>query len=209
MRLELANEIVVFLHPPHLYSRQELLATPSLVPKADGVYGWWFRCLPAPTDTSRCANDQGFTLLYTGISPKEPPKNGRPPSKGNLRKRLHQHYVQTAAASTLRRTLGCLLADDLGLQLRRVGSGHRRERTNFASGEQALSEWMEENAFVSWVERKKPWELEHGLIRQLDLPLNLLGNSRNRFHPELTEARARCLAQARALPVLSRPSRSR
>jgi hypothetical protein len=29
MRLELANEIVVFLHPPHLYSRQELLATPS------------------------------------------------------------------------------------------------------------------------------------------------------------------------------------
>src|ERR1017187_4832410 len=202
MRLELANEISKFLHPPHLYSRRELLATPSLVPKAAGVYGWWFRCLPAPIDTSKCANDQGFTLLYTGISPKEPPKNGRPPSKGNLHKRLRQHYVQTAPASTLRRTLGCLLADDLGLQLRRVGAGHRRQLTKFASDEQALSEWMEENAFVSWVKCKRPWELEYALIRQLDLPLNLLGNSRNRFHPELTGARARCLAQARALPVL-------
>ena len=29
MRLELANEISKFLHPPHLYSRRELLATLS------------------------------------------------------------------------------------------------------------------------------------------------------------------------------------
>ena len=131
------------------------------------------------------------------------------PKQGKSAQASGQHCIQTAAASTLRRTLGCLLADDLGLRLRRVGSGHRRERTNFVGGEQALSEWMEENAFVSWVECKKPWELEYALIGQLDLPLNLLGNSRNQFHLEPTEARARCLARARALPMLSRPSRSR
>ena len=45
--------------------------------------------------------------------------------------------------------------------------------------------------------------LEGELIRELDLPLNLQGNSRNGFYPALTDARARCLAQARALPVLS------
>jgi hypothetical protein len=138
--------------------------------------------------------------LYIGISPSQPPLTGKAASRQNLRKRLRQHYARSAEASTLRRTLGCLLADELGLQLRRVGSSGRR--TTFVGGEQILSAWMAENAFVSWVVREQPWDLEDVLIRELDLPLNLKGNSRNRFHPALTEARARCLAQARALPVL-------
>ncbi len=50
--------------------------------------------------------------------------------------------------------MDCLLADELGIQLRRVGSGRRR---TFADGEQVLSEWMAENAFVSWVVRERPW----------------------------------------------------
>ena len=80
-----------------------------------------------------------------------------------------------AEGSTLRKTLGCLLSDELGIQLRRVGSGRRR---TFAEGEQGLSAWMADNAFVSWVVREHPWELEDNLIASLDLPLNLEGNSR-------------------------------
>ena len=57
---------------------------------------------------------------------------------------------------------------------------------------------MSANAFVSLVVRKKPWEIEDELILELDLPLNLEGNQRNAFHATLTEARARCLAAARA-----------
>ena len=64
---------------------------------------------------------------------------------------------------------------------------------------------MEQNAFVSWAVRDRPWELEDNLIATLDLPLNLEGNSRNRFHPELTRARARCVADAKALPALPNP----
>ena len=93
-----------------------------------------------------------------------------------------------------------MLADELGLQLRRVGSSGRR--TTFVSGERVLSAWMAENAFVSWVVRSRPWDLEDQLIQELDLPLNLRDNSRNTFHQTLTEARACCLAHARALPVL-------
>jgi hypothetical protein len=141
--------------------------------------------------------------LYVGISPSPPPANGRPPSRQNLRKRLRQHYARTAAASTLRRTLGCLLAGDLGLQLRHVGSSGRR--TNFGrDGEQTLSDWMENNAFVSWVVRAQPWELERELIQALDLPLNLRGNERHPFYPLLAQERADCLAQAH----LSAASRS-
>lgn len=72
----------------------------------------------------------------------------------------------------------------------------------FGEGERALSAWMAENAFVSCLVRSSPWELEDALIAELDLPLNLQGNKRNQFHPVLTAARARCVAQARALPVL-------
>lgn len=190
------------MNPPSLYSRQEVLATPSRVPASDGVYGWWFWSLPAPIDIRGCASHHGLTLLYIGISPSAPPANGRPASRQNLRKQLRQHYDRSAEASTLRRTLGCLLADELSLQLRRVGSTGRR--TTFGDGERVLSDWMERNAFVSWVERDQPWDLEAKLMRDLDLPLNLKGNSINGFRPELSEARARLLAQARSLPIIAR-----
>jgi hypothetical protein len=42
----------------------------------------------------------------------------------NLREQIiKDHYTGNAEGSTLRKTLGCLLADELGIQLRRVGSG--------------------------------------------------------------------------------------
>jgi hypothetical protein len=122
---------------------------------------------------------------------------GEAASQQNIRKRLRAHYAGNAEGSTLRKTLGCLLVGQLGIQLRRVGSGRRR---TFADGEQLLSAWMSGNAFVSWVIRERPWELEHDLITAVDLPLNLDGNLAHRFHPELTQARARCVAQAKCPP---------
>ena len=75
----------------------------------------------------------------------------------------------------------------------------------FVEGEQMLSAWMAENAYVSWVVRDRPWELEDELIAVLDLPLNLQGNQHNLFHPVLTGVRAECVAQAKALPVVPNP----
>lgn len=156
-----------FMMPDHLFSRQEVLARPSPVPAVPGVYGWWFRELPPLVVSRSCRQMHGLTLLYTGISPDKP-KSGRPPSAENLRKRLEYHYTGNAEGSTLRKTLGCLLSDELGIQLRRVGSG---KRMTFAAGEQTLSAWMAQNAYVSWVVRDSPWELEERLIRELDVPL--------------------------------------
>ena len=149
----------------------------------------------ASGSTAGCCRWQDFTLLYVGISPDRPPANGRAASRQNLRKRIRQHYTRTAAASTLRRSLGCLLAEQLGVGLQMAGSSGLR--TNFGTGEQLLSLWMAANACVSWIVRERPWELEDELIGSLDLPLNLKGNQRNAFHGVLTQERARCLAQAR------------
>jgi hypothetical protein len=188
-----------FLSPPRVFSRDEVLSRPSPVPAASGVYGWWFRDAPAQIDTTECRKRDNLALLYVGISPRRPPRSGQAASQQNMRTRLWMHYAGNAEGSTLRKTLGCLLAEQLGIQLRRVGSGRRR---TFADGERLLSAWMSQNAFVSWLIYERPWKLEHDLITTVDLPLNLESNTAHRFHPELTQVRARCVAQANELPVL-------
>lgn len=191
-----------FVDPPRVYFGEDVLTRPSPVPARDGVYGWWFRELPPLVVADGCRQYQDLRLLYAGISSNRPPQNGRSSSKQTLQKRIKYHYTGNAEGSTLRKTLGCLLADELGIQLRRVGSG---ARMTFVEGEQRLSAWMGENAYVSWAVRERPWELEDELIGTLDLPLNLQGNPHNQFHPVLTGARARCVAQAKALPVVPNP----
>lgn len=107
-----------------------------------------------------------------------------------------------AEGSTLRLSLGCLLADELGIELRRVGSGHR---LTFSTGEAVLSQWLEGNARVAWhVCAEKPWQLEEELISKLNLPLNLDMNTDNPFHSILTEVRRAAKAEARVLPIVTR-----
>jgi hypothetical protein len=64
-----------------------------------------------------------------------------------------------------------LLAEKLGIEVRRVGSGKRRK---FSQGERLLSAWMEENAFVCWAECDEPWIVEGRLITTLSLPFSRL-----------------------------------
>ena len=101
----------------------------------------------------------------------------------------------------MRLSLGCLLSDELGIQLRRVGSGRR---LTFSEGEARLSEWLEINAPVSWHVCEQPWLLEKQLISQLDLPLNLDQNDRSVFHSVLSGLRREARKRAYELPVLPR-----
>ncbi|MCX5042459.1 hypothetical protein OG921_04635 [Aldersonia sp. NBC_00410] len=189
-----------------VFARAQVLARPCPVPVAAGVYGWWFRELPADIDTSGCRTRDGLTLLYTGISPRRPPQNGRAPSRQTLRTRITYHYRGNAEGSTLRKTLGCLLGAELGIDLRRYGSGTRR---HFGTGEAILNRWLEANAFVSWIACDTPWVVEEELIQYLDVPLNIDTNSHNAFYPKLKEVRAAAVRHANELPVLPNPGRSR
>jgi hypothetical protein len=118
--MDLQDVLDRLVQPTHLWSRHEVLVRPSPVPGRPGLYGWYFRELPWPIDTTLCVTWDGRTLLYGGIAPKVPPANGRPASQQSLRHRIGYHYAGNAAGSTLRLTLGCLLAERLGIQLRRV-----------------------------------------------------------------------------------------
>ncbi|WP_033316847.1 GIY-YIG nuclease family protein [Pontibacter roseus] len=187
------------LNRPILKSRQEVLQSPCPIPKAPGIYAWYFKEVPpgVPTEGCHCYNE--YTLLYIGISPKAPPVNGGKPSSQTIRSRLRYHYNGNAEGSTLRLTLGCLLSDNLNIQLRRVGSG---KRLTFGRGEEALSDWMNQNAFITWSEYPTPWEPEEELIKSLYLPLNLDQNQHHPFYRGLKEIRRQAKAEAKSLPII-------
>lgn len=199
---ELAGHL---LRPGRTFTREEVLSRPCPVPAAPGVYAWYFDEAPPGVPLDGCHKTKSGWLLYVGISPKAPPMNGTAPSSQTLRRRLTYHYRGNAEGSTLRLTLGSLLADPLDIQLRRVGSG---TRMTFSSGEVVLSEWMAAHARVCWVTTSRPWLLESELIERLGLPLNLDQNRHSGFHAELSQARAAQRARARRLPVLPRYSDS-
>ncbi|WP_231743612.1 GIY-YIG nuclease family protein [Mycobacterium sp. GA-2829] len=186
----------------NIHARAEVLARPSPVPREPGVYGWWFRELPTAIDAANCETRDGLTLLYAGISPKKPPTNGRAPSREALRSRIYTHYTGNAEGSTLRLTLGCLLSERLGIELRRYGSG---KRMHFGLGERDLSRWMDQNALVSWLTTPEPWLSEEHLLKVTDLPLNLDQNRQHGFWATLNASRSAARAHARSLPILPNP----
>lgn len=189
------------LAPARLWTRAEVLARPSPVPAQPGVYAWYFTSAPPEVPTGECHRVGGAVLLYVGISPKRPPADGSSPSTQTLRNRVRYHYRGNAAGSTLRLTLGALLADQLDIGLRRVGT--TGNRLTFSDGEAALNEWMAAHARVCWVADPQPWLAESHLIGDVSLPLNLDQNAHSNFHAELTHRRAQQRQAARQLPVLA------
>lgn len=187
------------LRPARLYRAAEVRGRDCPIPAAPGVYAWYFTSPPPLVPVTGCHMSGGAVLLYVGISPKPPPANGRPPSRQTIRSRIRYHYRGNAAGSTLRLTLGSLLANELGIGLRRVGSG---ERLTFGrDGETRLSAWMAKHAQIVWTETDQPWKHEEELIRACALPLNLAQNRHSSFYGQLSALRAAQRAEARLLPV--------
>ena len=183
----------VITNPNAVFSRQAVLTKPCPVPAKPGVYAWFFRDIPGIVPAAGCVTQDGLTLLYIGISPKNAF------SRQNLRRRITYHYRGNAEGSTLRLTLGVLLSGETGYPLRRVGSGSRMTFTH--PGEQCLNDWMARNAYVCWVEHPEPWVVEAELVRTLSLPLNIEHNPHHPFVGTLMRLRAEAKLAARSLPI--------
>ena len=197
-----ANAVASFIAAQR-YTREEIFAEPSPVPAEPGAHGWWFRDIPGEIDVSGCEQRDGLTLLYVGVSPGPPRADGKPQVPQDLRKRIRYHFGAGSASadgSTLRKSLGVLLGHQLGFALRRIGSGKRQ---TFAGGEAVLTQWMAENASVSWVLHPEPWYLEAKLLSALDLPLNIQDNERNAFAPQLRKLRRDAAVKAGKMRVLA------
>jgi hypothetical protein len=199
--LTAASPEIDLLKPSRIWARSEILVRDCPVPRESGVYAWYFRQIPHGVPATGCHAVLGATLLYVGISPRQPSNKGARPSRQSLRSRIRYHLTGNAAGSTLRLTLGCPLSVELQMELRRVGSG---ERYTFADKEVLLSAWMDRNALVAWYPTSTPWDLEEELIKSVSLPLNLSQNRRHAFHQTLAEARRNARYRADDLPVWQR-----
>jgi len=191
----LSNIIDVLFYPLRVWGQNEVCSRPNPIPAEPGAYACYFKSIPDRVPTQDCIRFGNLSLLYIGISPAQEQ------SKSHIRNRIRTHYTRNASASTLRFTLGCLLADYLNIQLRRTG---RTERLTFGKGEQQLSEWMAENMFVIWKACNQPWLHEVDLINSASLPLNLEHNKNHHFYDQLSEIRRMARAKARTLPVIAR-----
>ena len=161
----------MILRPQRVWSGGDVAARPWPIPAKPGVYGCWFDVAPPLVDASGCETRDGRYLLYVGTS-------------GNLARRMGNHFVGTAEGSTLRKSLGCLLADELGIRLWRQGRS-----LTFADGEAVLSDWMRRHVSIAWVSIDNRFALETDLIGTADLPLNLEGNETHPFYPILRAIR--------------------
>ncbi len=182
------------LNPTKLWSRAEILQKPSLVPAENGIYAWYFKTTPnielfekyfdVETIDNRLflkdvAKVDGYQLLYIGISPSSHK------SSNTLRNRLRGHMNGNSYGSTLRLSLGCLLSDELGITLKKIGKS-----IHFGDDEQILSKWLDKNAFVAYELCDEPWIVEHEAIQKLNLPLNIQDNNNNPFYNTLKEIRS-------------------
>lgn len=129
----------------------------------------------------------GFELLYVGIAPSSATSNSL------LRPRLVKHATGDASRSTLRLTLGVLLADQLGHTL-----GIHEGRPNWGpDGEAKLSRWMSKHARIAWTVHPEPWTIEDELLANATLALNIDGRG-DAFARELKFRRTAARRAARA-----------
>lgn len=155
-------------------------------PSRSGVYAFYLnedRALPT-------VSDAGDRPIYLGLS-------------SNLAERQYATHFEAGKSgfSTLRRSLGALLREELNLAPRPRGTG--ASDTNYRcyrfddSGEQRLSKWMQEHLHVAVQAVADPKELEAQLIALACPPLNLT-LWRNPDAPAIKAARKACVEAARA-----------
>lgn len=178
--MELDRILKHFEAPFPFLSRSITGSRPFRVPHANGIYGFYFRNYPKVVIDTNTLEKSGFRLLYIGISPS------RTGTHQKLRDGIKKHLFMNASVSTLRTSLGCVLADNLGLHMVKRGKKYW-----FGNDEEILDRWLEKNMRFTWYLTPSPWLYESELLKVIQAPLNLEGNKHHNFYPVLSNLRYR------------------
>ena len=76
-------------------------------------------------------------------------------------------------------------------------------------GEQWLDAWMQENAWICWMEHPDPGAMEKEILQALSLPLNLQDNQAHPFGTELSDRRKETKRSARGDPIADETGQQR
>lgn len=189
---EHAIEVVLrrLAKPSRLWSRKELAEEPP--PAGPGVYGWYFLRAPKPLRKREFRHPEKhrvrvrrwlfrkWTLLYVG-------KHDQDLGRRIVDEHFDGELVRGKTMSTMRMSLGCVLASTLGLALETRG---KDGYTWGIKGEEDLSGWLCKHARVAWSETGICGDAERRAIKAFDLPLNRQGNEDHPFHDMLGRMRS-------------------
>ncbi len=163
---EIQRKIEKLTNPSQMFSSRDVVKDPAIVPSTRGIYGWYFDIWPPKTPKGNVTVD-GHILLYIGIA------GATPNSRSTLRKRICSNHLgkHSTPQSTLRRTLGALLKDQLDL-VRHPKAG--RKYWYGPEGEARLRQWMIDHTVLAWQEDDTPREIEAAILSsgEIILPLN-------------------------------------
>jgi diguanylate cyclase (GGDEF)-like protein/PAS domain S-box-containing protein len=173
------RKISLLTRASKLYTREELINIPSMVPQESGYYVCFFKNLPQTVPLQGCTKRDGFAMVFLSSVPS---KDG---ASSNLRKSVVNQYLKgNAHDSTLRLSLACLLKEELGISLAQHGS-----RIYLGDDEEVLNEWLNKNARISFIADDKPWVDKAEMIKELNLPLNIEHNQLHPFYATLKKLR--------------------
>lgn len=122
----------------------------------------------------------GTELLYIGCS-------------NDLRARIACHVKDDSTASNFRMSMGCLLRDQLDLE---VFTHPLRATFHFGQGEARLTRWLCMNTAIAIWPCTQPRELERALIKALPAPININDRRRHPYARVLMEMRGAASDQA-------------
>jgi hypothetical protein len=164
---EIQQKVRYFTRPHQVFSSCRAAVDPAIVPGTRGIYGWYFDILPPGIPRGNYAIVDGHMLLYIGIA------GASLTSRSTLRKRICSNHLgrHSTPQSTLRRTLGALLKNELRL-VRHPKAGGKYWFGE--KGEADLRQWMMDHALLAWQEDEEPREVEAVILADADfvLPLN-------------------------------------
>ena len=159
-----------------------------------GVYLWWFKACSLNNifnsdmiDTlylTTVAWRACFMLLYVG----------KAEDQMLVERLLGKHLGRSAHVSTLRHSIGALIANRFDLPRCETAKTGKFAVNPTEELEQRITKFLVENAMVSWIPTTSPAAIEGSLIgdyRQLSLPLNILGNRSHPFCRTLSNLRAK------------------
>lgn len=180
----LTHQAETFLEQAQFVTADAVRNEPHIIPSEPGIYGWWFDGSFSHLCDGTHARD-GFHLLYVGIAPSAPPREGV--KSRTIRDRLLNHCRGPLATSTLRRTLAALLKSEEQLAIDRTASGKSQMS---GEDEAKLTGWMTQHARITWLTTPQPWKVETELLESGPrLPLNIRGSS-DPYRTELRQLRA-------------------
>lgn len=194
MNTDIESELI---HPDKLIPISDVIANPTQLPAHPGAYAYYVDVELPLVPIKECHKHNGLYLVYVDSSPQDEPV-GLTQRKGDVKKRVTGDTRRDARASTFRRSLGCLLADELGLQLRRIN----KNTVTFHNGEKTLSEWIANHVSVALIEVPSPWVVRNALHQNLFIPLNHTTGNKHPFHDELIDLRNKATQLAKELPIV-------